>query len=149
MGTGIGARQPAMQSGRQAMSGRMQEPKRLQYGAQQYGGQQYGGMQNMQPGGQPWRTAMMPNSQQPQQTRPAVMPPNWQTQPFRPAPAVMPGDWQQIVQRPGAQPPPPAPAVMPGDWQQPGAQQRRFAMTVMPGDWQQQPALMQMMMQRK
>jgi hypothetical protein len=120
MGTGIGARQPAMLSGRQAMSGRMQEPKRLQYGAQQNMRQnmpQYGGMQNMQPqyGGQPMRPApaVMPGDwQQPQQRRPAEMPPNWQTQPFRPAPAVMPGDWQQ-----------------------PGAQQRRFAMTVMPRDW--------------
>ena len=62
-------------------------------------------------------------------------------QPMRPAPAVMPPNWQQPQQ------PRPAPAVMPRDWQQP--QQPRFARAVMPGDWQQQPALMQMMMQRK
>jgi hypothetical protein len=107
----------------------MQEPKRLQYGAQQYGG-----MQNMQPqyGGQPMRPA------------PAVMPRDWQQpQQPRPAPAVMPRDWQQPQQ------PRFAPAVMPPNWQEPGAQQPRFARAVMPGDWQQQPALMQMMMQRK
>jgi hypothetical protein len=113
------------------MPGRMQEPKRLQYGAQQYGG-----MQNMQPqyGGQPMRPA------------PAVMPPNWQQpQQPRPAPAVMPPDWQQ----PGMQPPRPILPVMPPSWQQPGAQPPRPALAVMPRDWQQQPALMQMMMQRK
>jgi hypothetical protein len=116
MGTGIGARQPVMQSRKQVMPGRMQKPMQPQYGAQQNMRQnmpQYGGMQNMQPGGQP----------------------------MRPAPAVMPPNWQQPQQ------PRPAPAVMPRDWQQP--QQPRFARAVMPGDWQQQPALMQMMMQRK
>jgi hypothetical protein len=145
MGTGIGARPPAMQPRKPAMAGRMQEPKRLQYGAQQnmrqnmpqYGAMQnmqpqYGGMQNMQPGAQPPRPVS------------DVMPPNWQQQqPPRPISHVMPPNWQtQPVQQPR-----PASDVMPGDWQQP--QQRRFAMTVMPGDWQQQPALMQMMMQRK
>ena len=96
MGTGIGARPPAMQSRKQVMPGRMQKPMQPQYGAQQnmrqnmpqYGAMQnmqpqYGGMQNMQPGGQPMRPAF------------AVMPPNWQQQPLRPSSAVMPRDWQQ------------------------------------------------------
>ncbi len=96
MGTGIGARPPAMQSRKQVMPGRMQKPMQPQYGAQQnmrqnmpqYGAMQnmqpqYGGMQNMQPGGQPMRPA------------PAVMPPDWQQQPLRPSSAVMPRDWQQ------------------------------------------------------
>ncbi len=97
MGTGIGARPPAMQSRKQVMPGRMQKPMQPQYGAQQNMRQNMPQwMQNMQPGGQPMR---------------------------------------------------PAPAVMPPDWQQP--QQPRFAPAVMPRDWQQQPALMQMMMQRK
>jgi len=105
MGTGIGARQPAMQSRKQVMPGRMQKPMQPQYGAQQNMRQnmpQYGGMQNMQPqyGGQPMRPApavMPPDWQQQQPPRPIspVMPPNWQQQPLRPSSAVMPRDWQQ------------------------------------------------------
>jgi hypothetical protein len=99
MGTGIGARPPAMQSRKQVMPGRMQKPMQPQYGAQQNMRQnmpQYGGMQNMQPGGQPMRpaSAVMPRDwQESQQPRfaSAVMPPNWQQQQQpRPTSAVMP-----------------------------------------------------------
>ena len=88
MGTGIGARQPAMQSRKQVMPGRMQKPMQPQYGAQQNMRQNMPQwMQNMQPGGQPMRPAS------------AVMPPNWQQQQQpRPTSAVMPNAMQGLNQ---------------------------------------------------